>query len=197
MVKFAMWDEILREPRPDADLKYPTAILEYARGMALSHKGDLAGAKTSLAVVKTLETDSAVAVLTMADINKIPDIIRIARCMLEGEIARAEGRRSESIQLLSEAVAFEDQLNFNEPPDWFFSIRHYLGQALIEAGRYEEAEAVYRRDLLEHKSNGWALKGLQVSLEKQGKTAEAGVAERQYRKSWQYADRALESSVLQ
>ena len=197
MVKFAMWDEILREPRPDADLKYPTAILEYARGMALSHKGDLAGAKTSLAVVKTLETDSAVAVLTMADINKIPDIIRIARCMLEAEIARAEGRRSESIQLLSEAVAFEDQLNFNEPPDWFFSIRHYLGQALIEAGRYEEAEAVYRRDLLEHKSNGWALKGLQVSLEKQGKTAEAGAVERQYRKSWQYADRALESSVLQ
>lgn len=196
MVKFAQWNEILREPRPDADLKYPTAIWEYARGMAYSRKGDLASARASFAAVKAIEGDEDIARLTVADINKIPDIVRIARCVLEAEIDRAEGRSADGIRLLTEAVNFEDQLNFNEPPDWFFSIRHHLGHALLEAGRYTEAEAVYRRDLLEHKANGWALKGLQISLQKQGKMTEAKAMEQQYKAAWKYAERELKASVL-
>lgn len=196
MVKFGQWNEILREPRPDAGLKYPTAIWEYARGMAYCHKGDLEKARTALAAVNAIEADGDIASLTVADINKIPDIVRIARCVLEAEIARSAGSQAEAIRLLTEAVAFEDQLNFNEPPDWFFSIRHHLGHALLEAGRYAAAEAVYRRDLQEYKANGWALKGLQISLQKQGKTTEARAAERQYQAAWKYADRELEASVV-
>lgn len=197
MVKFAQWDDILREPRPDAGLKYPIAIWEYARGMAFCHKNDPVKAKTSLAAIKAIEADGDIASLTVADINKIPDIVRIARCVLEAEIARIEGRSAEAIRLLTEAVAFEDELNFNEPPDWFFSIRHHLGHALTEAGRYAEAEVVYRRDLQEHKANGWALKGLQISLQKQGKAVGAREIERQYKAAWKYAERELEASVLQ
>ncbi len=197
MVKFAWWDEILAEPRPAAGLKYPTAIWEYARGMAFCNRGDLRAAKGSLAAVSAIETDTSIARLTIVDINKIPDIVRIARLVLEAGIAAAENRPEEAVQLLTEAVALEDQLNFNEPPDWFFSIRHHLGHALTKAGRYAEAEAVFRRDLLDYKNNGWALKGLQISMEKQGKKVEAAKAEVQYRNAWKYADEALASSVLQ
>lgn len=196
MVKFAQWDDILREPRPDADLKYPTAIWEYARGMAYCRKGNMARAKASLSALQAIEGDTGIASLTIADINKIPDIVRIARCVLEAEIARAERRLPDAIRLLTEAVAFEDALNFNEPPDWFFSIRHFLGHALLEADRPAEAEAVYRRDLLDQKANGWALKGLHLSLLRQGKNEAAREAERQYRAAWRYAERELDSSVL-
>ena len=61
----------------------------------------------------------------------------------------------------------EDQLNYNEPPDWFFSVRHLLGDVYLKAGKYADAEKVYREDLLEYKENGWALMGLYKSLKKQ------------------------------
>lgn len=54
----------------------------------------------------------------------------------------------------------EDQLKYNEPPDWFFSVRHQLGAVLMEAMRYNEATAVFQQDLERLPHNGWALSGL-------------------------------------
>ncbi|WP_347053595.1 tetratricopeptide repeat protein [Flavobacterium olei] len=45
-----------------------------------------------------------------------------------------------AIVFLKKAIAIEDQLNYNDPPDWFFSVRHYLGVVLLKAGKYAEAE---------------------------------------------------------
>jgi len=46
---------------------------------------------------------------------------------MEDEIWASEGDYSTCIVLLKEAVVIEDGLNYNEPPDWFFSVRHHLG----------------------------------------------------------------------
>ena len=55
-------------------------------------------------------------------------------------------------------MAIEDKLNYNEPPDWFFSVRLTLGYWLLEAGNHKEAESVYNDDLMTFPENGWALK---------------------------------------
>ena len=196
-VKFARWDEILKEPVPDADLAYPNAIRHYARGMAYSAKGNFAAARRELSEIERLEKDSSIATLTIWGFNKLTDVTRIARHVLEGDIAWRQGKHETSIALLQKAVGFEDQLQYQEPPDWFFSVRHLLGHVLISSQKYGEAERVYRQDLKKWKENGWALKGLYLSLIRQSKTTEAGSVQARFEKAWQYADVRLESSILQ
>ena len=47
--------------------------------------------------------------------------------------------------------------------------RHWLGAALLEAKRFDDAEKVYRDELKDHPHNGWSLLGLQQALEGKGK----------------------------
>jgi hypothetical protein len=60
--------------------------------------------------------------------------------------------------------------------------RHALGALLLEQGRVEDAEAVYRADLgldgtlsraCQHPDNVWSLHGLQECLTRLGKASEA------------------------
>ncbi|MCW5924143.1 MAG: hypothetical protein KIS77_17610 [Saprospiraceae bacterium] len=197
MVKFAMWDDILQEKQPDPSLPLPTAIWNYARGMALANKGNFTDAEATLRIVQTLENDTTIAQITIWDINQASDLVRIAALVLEGEISFRKGNLTKAIELLKKAVDVEDQLNYNEPPDWFFSVRHPLGHVLLKAGKYREAEAAYRKDLEEYKENGWALIGLYHSLKNQpGKSADAAKVLARYKKAWQWADVKLDSSVL-
>ncbi len=196
MVKFAMWDAILREDAPDPELKYPTAIWNYARGMAYAAKGDFHNAQTSLNDITSVIDDPVIAEMTIWDINTVVDIVNIADRVLRGEIAHRQGDFDSAIRYFTEAVGIEDGLNYNEPPDWFFSVRHHLGDVMLKAGRFAEAEAVYREDLKELKRNGWALMGLYRSLEGQGKTAEARDVKKQFEEAWRNATVRLKSSVL-
>ena len=81
-----------------------------------------------------------------------------------------------------QGVAVEDTNNYTEPPDWPQSMRLYQGAALLKAGDYEKAEAVFRRDLLWHQNNSWSLYGLMRALEAQGKAEAAS----EIRKQWEF-----------
>ena len=96
---------------------------------------------------------------------------------------------------MTEAVALEDKLNYDEPPDWFFSVRHHLGAVLLEDKKYSEAEKIYLEDLKTFRENGWALIGLYNSLLKQNKNAEAEKVKIRFEKSWEYADVKITSSA--
>lgn len=195
-VKFARWDDILKDPAPDADLAYPNAIRHYARGMAFSAKADFAAAHRELSEIERLEKDPSIATLTIWGFNKLTDVTRIARHVLEGDIAWRQGRHDKGIEWLQKAAGLEDQLQYQEPPDWFFSVRHLLGHVLISSKKFGEAETVYRQDLKKWKENGWALKGLEISLTRQSKTKKAREVKERFEKAWKYADVRLESSVL-
>lgn len=91
-------------------------------------------------------------------------------------------------------MAIEDRLNYNEPPDWFFSVRHLLGAALLKAGSYSQAEKVYMENLRTWKKNGWALIGLYNALLAQQKTQKAEEAKAAFATAWKYADTDIRSS---
>ena len=101
-----------------------------------------------------------------------------------------------AVENLKAAIHMEDHLIYNEPPDWFFSVRHHLGALFLEMGRYEEAEKVLKEDLVKYPENGWALSGLMVSLEKQNKKEEAEDAKNRFEKAWQWANVELQGSLI-
>ena len=194
-IKFGMWDEIMAEPKPNEGLDYPVALWHYARGMANASRGNIAAAQKDLEVIEAIHAKPGVDSFLMF-VNTCGDVLSVAEYMLKGKIAMQQGDLNGAISALMKSVEYEDLLKYIEPPDWFFSVRHHLGNALLEAGRFSEAEAVYRKDLERYKENGWALKGLAICLERQGQSAEASRVLDRYRQAWTHADADLMSSVI-
>lgn len=191
-VRFGEWDKILEFPEPERDLLYPRGVWRYARGMAFVAKNQPDKATAELKELKVIAAnDSLKEVIIM---NHAQDLMSIATRVLEGEIAAGKKDYGSAIASLQEAISFEDQLRYNEPPDWFFPVRHNLGAVLLEAGKPAEAEQVYRADLKEFPKNGWALFGLHQSLMAQGKDAQQVKA--QFDEAWKYADIELTSTRI-
>lgn len=193
-VKFSMWDTIASLTPPEKDLVYPRAIWHYARGMAYLGKNELPKAQKEMDSLRIIAADTILQQLTIWGINTTADLVQIASKVLSAGIAIKEGQLANSVSLLREAVAIEDKLNYNEPPDWFFSVRHHLGAVLIRAGKYAEAEKVYKQDLQTWRKNGWALIGLYNSLALQNKNGEAQKVKSSFEESWKYADFKILSS---
>jgi tetratricopeptide (TPR) repeat protein len=195
-VKFGKWDDILEMKNDVPDLDYPTALLHYAKGMAYVGKGKLKQAKKELAFLSSISSREELKKVTIWDINSVYELVQIAEKVLRAEILAAEKQHAQSIELLKEAIEIEDNLNYNEPPDWFFSVRHILGAILLEAGENEEAIKIYQADLKRLPKNGWALKGLVIAYSNMNKLSEAKILEEQFNKAWLTADVELLSSVI-
>lgn len=196
LIKFAQWEKIMTLPKPTEDLIYPTAIWHYSRGMALVNLGRIEEAKAELTNLNELRQSPIIANQLNWGINKVTDVCAISSKVLEAALKEKEGKQSEAIQLLKEAILIEDDLNYTEPPDWFFSVRHVLGSLLLKTGDYAEAEKIYREDLFYWAKNGFALSGLAESLTSQGKIKEAEEVKAQFMEAWRYADTELKNSVV-
>ena len=189
-VELGLWDKLRAEPRPDSTWIYAVALWQYAQGRSNTHNGDLVSARKSLEGLRTAAADSTVAEMRIWGINPAPMILAVAINVLEGELLLAEGKQGEGIARLTEAVTAEDALNYQEPPDWSFPVRHELGAALLKAERYSEAEAVYRTDLVNWPENRFALMGLKQALEGEGKKADAEALSDRITKASAHADKA-------
>ena len=187
-VKFAMWDSILALHAPAKELVYPNAIFHYAKGMALLGKSDVVKTEGELSQLNKLAKDPVLKEISIWDINSSYDIVQIASHVLSAEVYRNKKQYEKAISSFRQAVDIEDKLNYNEPPDWFFSVRHHLGTALLQSENYAEAEKIYLEDLKTYRENGWALTGLYEALQKQGKTDAAQNVKSRFDKAWQYAD---------
>lgn len=187
-VKFKKWDQILNLNLNTYDLKYPKAVRHYAQGMAYLGKGNIENAKAELAALEILAKDESLKKVTIWDINSVFELVQIAEKVLKAEILAKEKKYDESIAILKDAVAMEDALNYNEPPDWFFSIRHHLGAIEIEAGEYQNAIVTYNEDLKHFPKNGWAQHGLMVAYEKLNDAENVKKTKALFEKSWEFAD---------
>ncbi|WP_019987125.1 tetratricopeptide repeat protein [Rudanella lutea] len=195
-IKFSRWDEVLRMCNADTvRLAYPTAIRHYARGLALVGKGQLAQAKLELQQLDQLTANPDMGKLLVGPVNSMRSILEIARRVLKADILANEGQLDRSIGILREAVALEDALGYNEPPDWFFPVRHTLGATLLKAKRYAEAEAVFAKDLTIFPRNGWALSGLHQAQLGQGLTDKARQTRVTLTQAWKWADNDLKAKI--
>ncbi len=186
LTTFGRWDEILREPLPPPEFRFATAMAYYARGVALAAAGRDEEARA------TLDTLAAVAQVLPPGDNQVAT--QIAAHALMGEMAARRGDVADAIDHFRLAVDLEDGLTYNEPPTWYYPMRHSLGKALLAAGRPAEAETVYREDLERFPENGWSLYGLTEALRAQGKAPEADAAAQRLRRAWAGADVTLTGS---
>ena len=187
LTTFGRWDDVLNEPLPPADMRFPTAMARYARGVAYAAKGDFANAR--------IELDSVTAIDAATPADADPKAaISIAAHALMGEIATRSGKADEGVAHFRQALAIEDKGLYFEPPKWYYPIRQSLGAALLKAGRNTEAEQVYRDDLKRFPENGWSLYGLSAALKAQGKAQEAAAVEKRFARAWTDADVKLTAS---
>ena len=194
-VRFALWDELLKEPPPPAGSPFLAGMWQYARGLAHVAKGRLADADRSLAEVKRVLNDKALDA-PMFSPNTMADVLRIAPESLAGEIAAARKDYDKAIAHLERAVRLDDGLVYTEPAEWIFPPRHALASVLLEAGRPKEAETVYWEDLRRNPENGWSLRGLVDALRAQGRADDAKVVEERFKTAWTRADFSLPGSRL-
>jgi len=193
-LRFGRWQAMLGEPEPREVFPLCRALWRFARAVSLAALGRTAEAREEQK--KFTEARAKVPKESTFGNNSSADLLALADRMMEGEILYREGKEAEAFAALREAVAGEDGLRYDEPPDWIQPVRHMLGAMLLRSGRAAEAEAVYREDLRRWPMNGWSLFGLSKSLASQGKTKEASEAEAKFKEVWKNADLPITSSCL-
>lgn len=186
MLRFGKWDDILAEAAPPKERYFSRTERHAARAVALANLGRIEEARKEIdsldKVVKHLTEE-----WKMGN-NPAKEVVKIARTMALGEIAFKDGDRKKAFKLLRQAVKMEELLSYDEPPGWMQPVRHALGALLLADDRANEAEKVYRADLVRHPNNAWSLLGLQQSLEKQKKMIVAKALGMKVRKAWARSD---------
>ena len=152
----------------------------YGKGVAYSALGDIENAESAkIAFDRFLETIPEDAVFLS---NSVRDILHVGKAMLDGELEYRKKNYELAFDALRLAVERDDNLNFTEPWAWMHPPRHALGALLVQQGRFEEAETVYRTDLGytgdiarcgQHPDNVWALHGLLECVKRNGDSYEA------------------------
>jgi tetratricopeptide (TPR) repeat protein len=193
-VRFGRWDEIRAAPNPAPDLPYVTAIWSYAQAMAAIRQNRMEDANRQYAALAKLAADPFMDTLLVWDRYPLAHAAHIAERTVNAELALARGDDAGAIAALTEAVAIEDLIPYDEPPGWHSPVRQSLGAVMLAAGRPADAERVYREELQRNPQNGWSLKGLALALRQQQRTDEAVAVERQLRDAWQHADVQLVAS---
>ncbi len=194
MVRFGMWDELLKEPQPPADEPLTTAFWRYGRTIAFAALGKVAEGEAELAEFR--KAAALVPETRYIGNNTGKLVLELAMPVAEGELEYRKKNYDRAFALLREAVRKDDSLRYDEPWGWMMPARHPLGALLLEQNMLEEAEQVYRADLARHPGNGWALKGLAECMAKSGNKEEAAKLEEQFRAAWKLSDTPIKASCF-
>lgn len=186
MLRFGKWDDILAEPEPPDWRWLSRAEWHFTRSVAYSALGDLKNARREVDLMDAIAekfTDD----WKMGN-NTAAEVIAIARHVAVGELAFRAGETEKAFNSLAAAAKLEENLRYDEPPGWMQPARHAWGALLLADEQSAAAEKVYRDDLTLHPKNAWSLLGLQQSLAKQGKKAEAKAMDDEVKSAWSNAD---------
>jgi tetratricopeptide (TPR) repeat protein len=194
LVRFGKWDDILADQGPRHKTSFTEGAWRYARAMALIGKGRIGDANKELATLKKIVADPALKGQVTFSNNTGYAVLRIAPEVVAAELAARRKDFDTALLHLERAVRYEDSLIYQEPPDWHAPVRQSLGAVLLQAGRADEAEAVYWEDLKKNPETGWSLFGLLQALKAQGKNDEAALVEQRFKKAWKDADITLSTS---
>ncbi|NEC84477.1 hypothetical protein [Streptomyces sp. SID12501] len=205
LIRFGRWSDILGLPLPADPSLYcvTTAMLRYARGVALSATGRIADAEAERDLFRAALT--RIPQTRMLFNNTCADILAVASAMLDGELEYRKGNHEAAFAALERSIELDDNLPYDEPWGWMQPTRHAYGALLLEQGRVAEAEAVYRADLgldetlpraVQHPGNVWALHGFHECLVRLGRDGEARIVAQQLKIALASADVPIEASCF-
>ena len=203
LIRFGRWADILAQDLPTDAAVYSvtSAMMRYARTVAFANLGKIAEAEGERDLF--FEARDKVPDSRMLFNNTCRDILAVGEQMLLGELEYHKGNYDDAFDHLRRSVELDDNLPYDEPWGWMQPTRHALGALLIERGRYEEAEAVYRADLgldstlsraCQHPGNVWSLHGLHECLVHRNESVEATQVRLQLDKAVARAEVAVNSS---
>ncbi len=187
LIRFGRWEEIIAEPLPEDQELFctTTAVMHYAKGVAYAALERIEEAEEQRRLFH--EAVERVPHSRTVFNNTCRDILEVAAAMLEGEVEYRKGNYEEAFAALRRSVQIDDDLPYDEPWSWMQPTRHALAALLLEQGRVEEAEQVYREDLGYepaipranlHPDNVWSLHGYHECLVRLGKDELASVVKR-------------------
>ncbi len=194
-VRFQKWEKILSMPEPQSFSLTVNNTWRLARAMALAATGKVKEAEAE-------EKNFAEAVAKLNEertygLNREVDVMRIGLAALEGRIALAKHQHDVAEAKLRAAVEMETKLAYDEPAGWYYPpMREALGAMLLGDGKAQEAEKVFRDELVNNRRNGRALFGLHEALLAQGKKDEASMVAPLFAKAWEKADTPLSLAML-
>lgn len=192
LFRFGRFDEILELDDPPEGTIF-RGLWDFAKGYAHLRTGDEAAARSYLDGVRAAMEDDPD---TEFRGHSATQLLGVVTAILEGELLRVDGKLESAIEVLREGGEVEDGLRYDEPEPLNFSVYQWLGDALHEAGRYDEAEDAFRHELEKHPHNGWSLFGLERALRAQGRDYEAMQVRAEREEAWARSDVYLRAPVF-
>lgn len=193
-VRFGNWQSLLDMPQPAATQVFSNAMYHFGRGMAFAGTAKIAEAKNELAQLQQLMKDSSL-FIPLSPFSPAIDGLTIAEQLLNGTIALGEEQTGPAVIAFQKAVTIEENMVYNEPRDWLLNPKHYLGNALLKAGRSAAAKEIFLADLKNNNENGWALYGAWQALTTEKNKKEADRMLLRFRKAFSNADIKITSAV--
>ena len=193
--QFSTPETILALPDPGDAVPYVKAMWLYMRGVALAQRREFAGATAAANAIETLERTADFKLLKESHVPA-QELFRIARTLILARVAQAKGDNRTAIARFEQAAALQDALPYTEPPYWYYPIRQSLAAALLQAGRYAEAERQFKRALSRAPANGWSYYGLVELHKSRGDVTAAREAEADLARTWIGDRRLLKISNL-
>lgn len=182
-VRFRDWDGILKLPQPKDSLHASVATWRYARALAFAANGDRTAARAEQAALEAIR--AGLPADAPWGFNRAADVLGIATDIVAARLAPTP---AEAVPHWQHAVAAQDALTYDEPPDWYYPVRESLGAALLLAGKAAEAESVFREGARRSPRDGRMLFGLMESLRAQGKNQDADWVGHEFDAAWAKAD---------
>jgi tetratricopeptide (TPR) repeat protein len=181
--RFSPPETMLALEAPGDDFPYVQVSWRYARALARIKQGDLAAAAEEAHLLRELSERVDHEHLAVGLVPSGP-VVAIAGKVVEARLAQARGDLDRAAGLLREAVALQDALPYMEPPWWYYPVRQTLGAVLLQAGKPEEAAAVFQDSLIHAPNNAYALYGLAAAQEKLGDAPGSVATRALFAKAW-------------
>jgi tetratricopeptide (TPR) repeat protein len=187
--QFSAPETILALPDPSDAMPYVKAMWRYSRGIAYVAQRNFNAAMAEVDAITALERGTDFSLLKASGVPG-EEVMRLARAVIQGRVAQAQGNLTAAIARFEEAAAIQDALPYTEPPYWYYPVRQTLAATLLQAGRLAEAEDQFQRALKRAPANGWSYYGLAQVYKARSDATAAARAEAELARTW-VGDRQL------
>jgi tetratricopeptide (TPR) repeat protein len=187
--QFSTPEAVLALPKPGDGIPYVTAMWHYARAIAMVRGKQLDAAAKEADAIAAIDRTADFSLLTASHIP-VGNVLKIAVDTINGRIAQAKGDYPAAIARFETAAKLQDALSYFEPPYWYYPVRQSLGAALVQAGRYDEAQKQFELSLKRAPNSAWTYYGFAELFKARGDAENRSKAEDLVNRTWT-GDRAL------